>query len=82
MADPERDARVSGAYRALGREEPPPARDPENLAASRPRPSRGAVPVSVDAVGVLAVGDTLRVQRGERKGADEIARAPIASGIR
>lgn len=76
MADPEHDARVSGAYRALGRDEPPPALDAAILTASRRRRSRWAVPVSVAAVVVLAVGVTLRVHLEERKGAEEIALSP------
>jgi hypothetical protein len=76
MADPDRDARVSEHYRALGREEPPPALDAAILAASRRRPLRWAVPVSVAAVVVLAVGVTLRVQLEDRKTAEEVALAP------
>jgi hypothetical protein len=76
MAEHERDARVSGAYRGLGREEPPPELDAAILAASRRRRSRWAVPVSVAAVVVLAVGVTLRVQMEERKGAEEITLSP------
>jgi hypothetical protein len=55
---------------------PPRARAGAILAASRRRRSRWAVPVSVAAVVVLAVGVTLRVQLEERKGADEIALSP------
>lgn len=76
MTDPERDARVSERYRALGREEPPSPLDAAILAASRRRRSRWAVPVSVAAVVVLAVGVTLRVQIEERKDAEEIALSP------
>lgn len=76
MTDPDRDARVSGRYRALGREEPPAALDAAILAASRRRHSRWAVPVSVAAVVVLAVGVTLRVQLEEHKGAEEVALSP------
>ena len=76
MADPERDARVSERYRALGREEPPPELDAAILAASRRRRSRWAVPVSIAAVVVLAVGVTLRVQIEERKDAEDIALSP------
>jgi hypothetical protein len=76
MADPDRDARVSEHYRALGREEPPPALDSAILAASRRRPLRWAVPVSVAAVIVLAVGVTLRVQLEEPQRPEEVALAP------
>jgi hypothetical protein len=76
MAEHERDERVSGAYRALGREEPPQELDAALLAASRRRRSRWAVPVSVAAVVVLAVGVTLRVQMEDHKGAEEIALSP------
>jgi hypothetical protein len=76
MADPDRDARVSERYRALGREEPPPALDSAILAASRRRPLRWAVPVSVAAVVVLAVGVTLRVQLEEPQRPEEVALAP------
>lgn len=76
MADPERDARVAERYRALGREEPPRALDEAILAAARRRRLRWAVPVSIAAVVVLAVGVTLRVQIEERKGAEDIALSP------
>jgi hypothetical protein len=76
MAEHEHDERVSGAYRALGREEPPQELDAAILAASRRRRSRWAVPVSVAAVVVLAVGVTLRVQMEDHKGAEEIALSP------
>ena len=76
MADPDRDARVSERYRALGREEPPRALDEAILAASRRRRSRWAVPVSVAAVVVLAVGVTLRVQLEQSEKAEEVALAP------
>ncbi len=76
MADPDRDAEVSARYRALGREEPPPALDAAILAASRRRPMRWAVPVSIAAVVVLAVGVTLRVQLEERKDAEDVALSP------
>jgi len=76
MADPERDARVSERYRALGREQPPPELDAAILAASRRRHSRWVVPVSIAAVVVLAVGVTLRVQLEERKDAEDIALSP------
>jgi hypothetical protein len=76
MTDPDRDAGVSKRYRALGREEPPPELDAAILAASRRRHSRWAVPVSIAAVVVLAVGVTLRVQIEERKDAEDIALSP------
>lgn len=76
MTDPERDAGVSERYRALGREAPPPALDAAILAASRRRPLRWAVPVSVAAVIVLAVGVTLRVQLEEPQRPEEVALAP------
>jgi len=76
MTDPERDTRVSQHYRALGREEPPPGIDAAILAAARRRRSRWAVPVSIAAVVVLAVGVTLRVQMEERRGADEVVLSP------
>lgn len=76
MADIDRDARVTERYRALGREEPPPALDAAILAAARRRRSRWAVPVSIAAVVVLAVGVTLRVQLEEQKGAEEVALSP------
>lgn len=76
MTEHERDARVSGAYRGLGRDEPPPQLDVAILAASARRRSRWAVPVSVAAVVVLAVGVTLRVQMEERKEAEGVALSP------
>lgn len=76
MAEHERDERVSGAYRALGREEPPQDLDAAILAASRRRRSRWAIPVSVAAVVVLAVGVTLRVQMEDHQGAEEIGLSP------
>jgi len=76
MADPERDARVSERYRALGREEPPRALDEAILAAARRRRSRWAVPVSIAAVVVLAVGVTLRVRLEQPQKAEEVALAP------
>lgn len=62
MAEHERDPRVTETYRALGREEPPLELDAAILAAARRSPRRWAVPVSIAAVVVLAVGVTLRVQ--------------------
>ena len=76
MVDPERDPRVSERYRALGREEPPHALDEAILAAARRRRLRWAVPVSIAAVVVLAVGVTLRVQIEERRDAEDIALSP------
>jgi len=62
MADPDRDDKVSAAYRALGREEPPSTVDEAVLAAARRKPARWRVPVSIAAVLALAVGVTLRMQ--------------------
>lgn len=76
MTDPGRNARVSGRYRALGREQPPPELDAAILAASRRRHSRWAVPVSIAAVVLLAVGVTLRVQLEQPQNAEEVALAP------
>ena len=66
MADP-RDEDLARRYRALGREEPPPALDEAILAAARqaaPRRSRAQwwAPVSVAAVLVLGIGVALRMQ--------------------
>ena len=64
----DRDEKVSRRYRALGNEEPPPELDRRILAAAREavsprRPSqRWAVPASLAAVLVLALGITLRMQ--------------------
>jgi hypothetical protein len=76
MVDSDRDPRVSERYRALGREEPPHALDEAILAAARRRRLRWAVPVSIAAVVVLAVGVTLRVQIEERRDAEDIALSP------
>lgn len=76
MNEQARDAQVSGAYRALGRDEPPAALDVSILAASRRHRSRWAVPVSVAAVVVLAVGVTLRGQLEQPKTVDEVVLAP------
>jgi hypothetical protein len=76
MVDPDRDARVSERYRTLGREEPPHALDEAILAAARRRRLRWAVPVSIAAVVVLAVGVALRVPIEERKDAEDIALSP------
>lgn len=62
MADPDRDDKVSAAYRGLGGDEPPRALDEAILAAARRRPVRWRVPVSIAAVLALAVGVTLRMQ--------------------
>lgn len=75
MADPERDERVTRAYRALGGEEPPRALDEAILAASRRRPARWRVPLSIAAVLVLAVGVTLRMLPPQ-PGAESVALAP------
>lgn len=76
MAEPERDKRVSEAYRAMSREEPPAALDAAILAAARRRRSRWALPVSIAAVVVLAVGVTLRVQLERPEVAEPVAMAP------
>ena len=76
MVDSDRDPRVSERYRALGREEPPHALDEAILAAARRRRLRWAVPVSIAAVIVLAVGVTLRVQLEQPQQAEEVALAP------
>jgi hypothetical protein len=76
MADRDRDERVSERYRALGREEPRRALDETILAAARRRRLRWAVPVSIAAVVVLAVGVTLRVQLEQPRQAEEVALAP------
>lgn len=87
MADPERDPRVAEGYRALGREEPPPALDAAILAAARRRRSRWAVPVSIAAVVALAVGVVLRVQLEAPEVTERIAvepkvmRAPAAPAM-
>lgn len=75
MADPERDERLTRAYRALGGEEPPRALDEAILAASRRRPARWRVPLSIAAVLVLAVGVTLRMLPPQ-PGAESVALAP------
>jgi hypothetical protein len=75
MTDPERDEKVTQAYRALGEEEPPRALDEAILAASRRRPARWRVPLSIAAVLVLAVGVTLRMLPPQRD-AESVALAP------
>jgi hypothetical protein len=69
MTDP-RDEALARRYRAMAREEPPAALDAAIVAASRralarPRTSRWAVPVSLAAVLMLAVGVSLEMQRNE-----------------
>jgi hypothetical protein len=76
MAEHERDERVSAAYRGLGREEPPAGLDAAILAAARRPRRRWAVPVSIAAVVVLAVGVTLRVQLEQPEEAQPVAMAP------
>lgn len=78
MAEHERDERVSAAYRGLGREEPPAGLDAAILAAARRPRRRWAVPVSIAAVVVLAVGVTLRVQLEHPEEAEPVALAPKA----
>jgi hypothetical protein len=76
MAEQERDERVSAAYRGLGREEPPAGLDAAILAAARRPRRRWAVPVSIAAVVVLAVGVTLRVQLEQPEESQPVAMAP------
>lgn len=76
MAEHERDERVSAAYRGLGREEPPAGLDAAILAAARRPRRRWAVPVSIAAVVVLAVGVTLRVQLERPEESQPVAMAP------
>lgn len=76
MAEHERDERVSAAYRGLGREAPPAGLDAAILAAARRPRRRWAVPVSIAAVVVLAVGVTLRVQLERPEEAEPVAMAP------
>lgn len=61
MTEPDRDDKVTRAYRALGGEEPPRTLDDAILAASRRPQHRWRVPLSIAAVLVLAVGVTLRM---------------------
>ena len=75
MAETDRDDRVTQAYRALGGEEPPRALDATILAASRHRPARWRVPLSIAAVLVLAVGVTLRMLP-PKPDAESVALAP------
>jgi hypothetical protein len=75
MAETERDAKLTQAYRALGSEVPPRALDDAILAAARKRPSRWRVPLSIAAVLVLAVGVTLRMLP-QRPEAESVALAP------
>ncbi|SRR5712692_6211264 len=76
MADEERDAKVSGRYRELGAEEPPPQIDAAILAASRravelhPAPlvaptgrRRWYFPMAAVAIIVLAVAVTIHIER-------------------
>lgn len=77
MADPDRDERVTQAYRALGGEAPPAALDAAILAAARRRGVRWRAPVAAAAALVLAVGVALVVQREEsRMAEEEVALAP------
>jgi hypothetical protein len=75
MAEADLDQKVTQAYRALGGEEPPRALDEAILAASRHRPARWRVPLSIAAVLVLAVGVTLRLLT-PRPDAELVALAP------
>ena len=76
MADPDRDEKLSAGYRALGSEEPPRALDEAILAASRRRRLQWALPVSIAAVIVLAVGVTLRVQLEQPEVGEPVAISP------
>jgi len=76
MAEHERDPAVTSAYRGLGGEAPSTGLDAAILAASRRRPVRWAVPVSIAAVVVLAVGVTLRVQLEEPRLGEPVALVP------
>lgn len=76
MTDPERDERVTKAYRALGGEEPPAVLDAAILAASRRRGGRWRVPLAAAAALVLAVGVALVVEREEREKTEHVALAP------
>jgi len=78
MAEIERDARVTQAYRALGEESPPDALDQAILAASRRRGGRWTVPVAAAAVLVLAVAVAVVVERESPREVDEVAVAPQA----
>lgn len=87
MAEPDRDDKVSAGYRALGAEEPPRALDEAILAASRRRPARWRVPVSIAAVLALAVGVTLRMQPQDPESeavalAPQVMQAPVAAPAR
>ena len=75
MTEADRDKKVTQAYRALGGEEPPRALDEAILAASRRRPARWRVPLSIAAVLVLAVGVTLRMLPPQPE-AESVALAP------
>jgi hypothetical protein len=78
MTDP--DDKLERAYRALAKEEPPPALDAAILSAARrsvTRPSlarRWGVPVSLAAVLMLAIGVTLEM-RNEKPGVEMAAPA-------
>jgi hypothetical protein len=75
MTEPDRDDKVTRAYRALGAEEPPRALDAAILAASRRPQHRWRVPLSIAAVLVLAVGVTLRMLPSHPD-AESVALAP------
>ena len=75
MTEPDRDDKVTRAYRALGGEGPPRALDDAILAASRRQQHRWRVPLSIAAVLVLAVGVTLRMLP-QRPDAETVALAP------
>lgn len=75
MTEHERDEHVSAAYRRLGREEPRAELDAAILAAARRR-RRWAVPVSIAAVVVLAVGVALRLQLERPEVSEPVALEP------
>ena len=84
MAEPEHD-KLDERYRALGREEPPPALDARILdaarraAQSRPGRRHWMLPASIAAVIVLSVGVALQVQRGRSDLVDQ-HRTPAEAG--
>lgn len=76
MTEPERDERVTQAYRAIGSEEPPAVLDAAILAAARRRGKRWQAPLAVAAALALAVGVALVVEREERAKTEDVALAP------
>ena len=84
MTEPE-DDKVAERYRALGREEPPPALDAKILAAARREthlrrtPRRWVLPLSLAALLVLSVSVTLQMQH-ERPDLKNETAAPAQAG--